>query len=142
MVRVRFTEEALSDILYRSDPTVPEDSDLNKRKTGSRYEAMAADYLTQHGVEILERNYRIRTGEIDLIGKDGSYLVFFEVKYRRNAGMGEPLLAVDYRKRQQILFTARHYLYEHRCRADQPVRFDCVGITGGSTEWIRNAFCG
>lgn len=115
---------------------------MNRRTTGTHYEALAADYLTQQGVEILERNYRIRTGEIDLVGRDGPYLVFFEVKYRKNTGMGAPLLAVDYRKRQQILSTARHYLYAHRCRADQPVRFDCIGITGGRTEWIRNAFGG
>ena len=54
----------------------------NTRKTGQEYEAMAAKYLEEKGYGILERNYRCPYGEIDIIAKDGSYLVFVEVKYR------------------------------------------------------------
>ena len=62
----------------------------NKRETGTRKEELAADFLTRRGVKILERNFRCRQGEIDLIGMDGQYLVFVEVKYRKTARNGMP----------------------------------------------------
>ena len=52
---------------------------MNKRKTGTEYEELAARWLTGKGFEILEKNYRCRIGEIDLIARDGRYLVFVEV---------------------------------------------------------------
>lgn len=56
---------------------------MNKREIGSRYESMAADYLTSQGYEILARNYQNhRRGEIDLVAREGRFLVFIEVKYR------------------------------------------------------------
>lgn len=57
----------------------------NKRETGTRKEEAGGDFLTRRGVKILERNFRCRQGEIDLIGMDGQYLVFVEVKYRKTA---------------------------------------------------------
>ena len=80
----------------------------NKRKTGTDCEARAAAFLESRGVQILCRNYRTRYGEVDLIGLDGPYLIFVEVKYRSSGKMGSPLEAVDYRKRQKIMQTARH----------------------------------
>ena len=114
--------------------------DRNRRKTGTDYEARAAAWLESRGVQILCRNYRTRYGEVDLIGLDGPYLIFVEVKYRASGKMGAPLEAVDRRKQQKILQTARHYLAEHHYREDAPVRFDCIGMTPGITEWVRNAF--
>ena len=58
---------------------------MNKRQVGTQYESMAVQYLTEAGYHILERNFRCRTGEIDIIAKDGAYLVFVEVKYRASA---------------------------------------------------------
>ena len=113
---------------------------MNRRKTGALYEGVAADYLSSRGVQILRRNYRTRTGEIDLVGLDGPYLVFFEVKYRSGEGKGDPADAVDRRKQQQIIRTARQYLYEGRYRDDAPVRFDCVAVTPGEIRWYRDAF--
>ena len=69
----------------------------NKRQTGAKYEQAAGFYLEQQGYEIIEYNYRCRFGEIDIIAKDGSYLVFCEVKYRSCKGKGSPLEAVDAR---------------------------------------------
>lgn len=115
-------------------------SEMNRRRTGAAYEEQAAEYLASRGVQILQRNYRTRTGEIDLVGLDGPYLIFVEVKYRSSDLMGSPLQAVNVRKQRQIIATARQYLYEHRYMPDAPVRFDCIGITPGKTEWIRNAF--
>ena len=112
----------------------------NRRRTGAAYEERAAAYLESMGVQIICRNYRTRYGEIDLIGLDGPYLIFVEVKYRSSGRMGAPLEAVDSRKRQKIIQMARRYLSEHHYREDAPVRFDCVGMTPEKTEWIRNAF--
>ena len=112
---------------------------MNRRKTGQEQEERAARYLEEKGYQILEKNYRIRTGEIDLIARDGRYLVFVEVKYRRDNRMGDPLEAVDVRKQQRIYQTARHYL--HQKRWDQiPCRFDVIGITGTQICHIKNAF--
>ena len=56
----------------------------NTRKTGARYELLAAVHLEKCGYHIIEKNYRCRIGEIDLVACDGAYLVFVEVKYRKN----------------------------------------------------------
>ena len=80
---------------------------MNRRKIGQEQEELAAKYLEEKGYEILERNYRIRTGEIDLIARDARYLVFIEVKYRKNLQMGDPLEAVDVRKQQRIYISGR-----------------------------------
>ena len=112
----------------------------DNRRTGAQMEGLAAEYLTARGVSILERNYRTRTAEVDLIGREGGYLVFFEVKYRSSTRMGSPLEAVNAAKQKKIRDAARRYLYENGLPADQPVRFDCIGILGGEITWIRNAF--
>ena len=83
----------------------------NKRRLGSRYECIAAEYLKKQGVVILEQNYQARQGEIDLIGKDRDYLIFVEVKYRRNADSGVPAEAVTLQKQRHIRMTAQYYLY-------------------------------
>ena len=80
---------------------------MNKRKTGAKYEKQAADYLERQGVEILARNYRNRKGEIDLIGRDSEYTVFFEVKYRRDNSKGTPEEAVHYGKQKKYMYGCR-----------------------------------
>ena len=85
----------------------------NKRMEGSRYEKLAARYLEQKGMDILELNYRCRTGEIDIIARDGGYLVFVEVKYRKTKRAGYALEAIDSRKVGQVRRVAAVYLYEH-----------------------------
>lgn len=112
----------------------------NRRMTGGCYEALAAGYLEGQGLEILERNFRTRTGEIDLIARDGRYLVFVEVKYRRDGAKGDPAEAVDLRKQGRIRGAARYYLYSHGYGEDSPCRFDVVGIMGDQVRWLRDAF--
>jgi len=112
----------------------------NKRDIGKRYEELAADYLCKKGVEILERNYRNHTGEIDLIGRDGECLVFIEVKYRRDTREGDPGEAISPLKQQRIRKAALVYLYEHRLPMDIPCRFDVVTILGKEIRLIRDAF--
>lgn len=109
---------------------------------GSQYEELAAEFLRNKGYEILEMNYRVRSGEIDMIARDGRYLVFLEVKYRANDRRGSAVEAVDHRKQQVIWRTARYYLHQHKYPAEQPCRFDVIGITGTQIQHIENAFGG
>lgn len=117
-----------------------EKKNRNKRAVGGHYERLAAGYLQDHGAVILERNYRCRSGEIDLIVRDGRYLVFVEVKYRRDAGKGYPEEAVDCYKQQHIFRAAQYYLYSNRYGENTPCRFDVVSIMGSEIRWIRDAF--
>ncbi len=98
---------------------------------GLAAEEMAARYLETKGFRILERRYRIRQGEIDLIAEapddNGSSVVFFEVKYRKDLDFGRPSLAVDRRKMQRIIQTARHYMAANHL-GETAVRFDILEI--------------
>lgn len=78
------------------------------------------NHLTRHGYQILCRNFRCRQGEIDIIAKDRDYLVFIEVKYRRDEHEGDPAEAVDARKQARILRTARYYMTRLHISEDTP----------------------
>ena len=86
---------------------------MNKRAIGTIEEDRAAAYLQEQGFLLLERNYRCKIGEIDIIAADGSYLVFVEVKFRKDGGRGSSLEAVNYRKQAVICKVARHYLINY-----------------------------
>lgn len=113
---------------------------MNKRKTGSVAELRAETYLSEKGVQIVDKNFRNRHGEIDLIGYHNGYLVFFEVKYRRNRGKGVPEAAVDYYKQKQICQVASYYRCLHRIPTFTSVRYDVVAIEGEEIRWLQNAF--
>ncbi|HBV81486.1 MAG: YraN family protein [Lachnospiraceae bacterium] len=113
---------------------------MNTREKGTEYEHIAANYLQNHGVIISECNYRSRQGEIDIIGKDGEYTVFFEVKYRKNGANGQPAEAVNYRKQRKICKVADHYRMIHQIGEFSPVRYDIVAICGTEITWYQNAF--
>ena len=112
---------------------------MNKREIGKTGEIKAAKYLESMGVNILERNYQNRFGEIDIIGKEGNILLFIEVKYRKNESFGYPLESIGYFKRERIKKLARYYLNEKR-HYGAMVRFDCIGIIGDSIYWVKGAF--
>lgn len=107
---------------------------------GKKYEAQAAEFLEKQGYLILERNFQCRQGEIDLIGKEGEYLCFIEVKYRKSANYGTPLEAVTKAKQRKISKTALYYLAKKGYPEDTPCRFDVVGMTSDKAELVRNAF--
>lgn len=113
---------------------------MNKRQIGAFYEEAAARFLEEKGVRIVEHNYRCRQGEIDLVGLDGDYLVFFEVKYRRNADVGLPAQAVDNRKQRRICRAAKYFLYEKKYGESIPIRFDVIAICAEQMDWYQNAF--
>lgn len=112
----------------------------NKRAAGSHYEEMVAAFLQKQGMVILEKNYRCRSGEIDIVAKDGRYLVFVEVKYRATAASGSALEAIDARKAAKIRRVASVYLYTHQYPENAPCRFDAAGIDGEQLTYIKNAF--
>lgn len=118
----------------------------NQREVGSRYEEKAAAFLQKQGLMIVERNYRCRTGEIDIVARDQGTYVFCEVKYRQDNGAGDPAEAVDWRKQHTIFQTASWYLYQNRLPEDTPCRFDMVAIIGNEKDceirWVQNAFGG
>lgn len=113
---------------------------MNNRAIGADWERRAAEYLTEHGMRIVEKNYRNKNGEIDLIGRHGEYLVFVEVKYRRSSEKGFAVEAVDLRKQRRICRVADYYRYSRGLGDNCNVRYDVVAIQGEEIEWIQNAF--
>ena len=113
---------------------------MNTRKMGNDKEQLAAEYLNQQGMRIVERNFRCRQGEIDMIGWHNGYLVFVEVKYRKNLGKGSASAAVDTRKQRRICMVADYYRYSKRLGDNTMVRYDVVAIQDEEVQWIQNAF--
>lgn len=111
-----------------------------KREKGYLEEQRAAEYLAQKGYQILERNFYSRQGEIDIIARDGKYLVFVEVKYRKSDSGGHPLEAVDIRKQKRICRTADWFCYRHGYLEGIPCRFDVIGIMGEEIVHVKDAF--
>ncbi len=111
----------------------------NKRQIGTEMERLAGAYLEKNGYEIIEYNYRCRQGEIDIIARDGEYLVFCEVKYRSSEKNGTPLEAVDYKKQRIISRCALFYITRKHC-AHLPCRFDVVSVTDKEVQILKNAF--
>lgn len=111
----------------------------NKRQIGAQYEKKAGEYLAARGYEIVEYNFHCRMGEIDIIARDGEYLVFCEVKYRIGAEKGHPAEAVGLRKQQVISKCAAYYLMTRQLFG-VPCRFDVVSVEGKEMILIKNAF--
>lgn len=110
------------------------------REKGSAYEQKAAGFLEEKGYRILERNFYSKYGEIDLIARDGEYLVFLEVKYRASGQGGHPLEAVNAKKQQRIKKAARYYLWRRGLPEDTACRFDVIGFLGEEAMHIEDAF--
>ena len=113
---------------------------MNKRAVGAAYEKQAGAYLEEQGYRILACNFRCRSGEIDIIAKDGAYLVFVEVKYRQDLKRGDPLEAVDYRKRKRISRAAACYCLKYGYGETTPCRFDVVSVLGETIHVVKHAF--
>jgi len=103
-----------------------------KRDEGKRGEDIACDYLKKQGYKIIDRNFRIRGGEIDIIALDssagsGQVLVFIEVKTRRSHEFGSPLEAITYWKMKALIKTAEFYKVQHP-HLPESMRIDALGI--------------
>ncbi len=102
-----------------------------RRATGARGEQLAAEHLMRLGYDILERNFRTRWGELDIVARDGRTLVFCEVKARRGVPPGRsPFESVHPAKRAQVRRMARGWLATAVARPYLPaIRFDAIGVT-------------
>lgn len=111
---------------------------MNRR--GEPAENLAAAFLEREGLKILERNYRCRFGEIDLVAASGATLVFVEVRARASEAFGGAAASITAAKRRRLVAAARHYLARHR--ADRACRFDVVLVRGRERriEWVSDAF--
>lgn len=122
--------------LFTGKPAIP--------GKGGYYEARARRFLKQQGLTDFQTNFHSRWGEIDIIARDGTVLVFVEVRYRQSIKHGSPVATVTYYKQQKIRRTARHYLQKNGLTNKIPCRFDVIGITGSGRslefQWIKNAF--
>jgi putative endonuclease len=101
-------------------------------------EERACELLRSEGYEIVARNWRCRSGEIDIVARDGPVLAFIEVKSRRSAAFGGPEGAVHRAKQQRIIATARTFLSAAQC--ELPIRFDVVTFLGARSQLYRDAF--
>lgn len=115
---------------------------MNKRAVGTSFEEKAAAYLSKNGYHILQKNFRCRLGEVDLIGRNDDYLCFIEVKYRSGLTRGFPSEAITPLKIKRITRTAQFYMLSHNIPPNTPCRFDVVVILENEISLIKNAFDG
>ena len=123
----------LFSFFFRGKPAAP-------ASPGARAEALAAGFLERKGLSILERNHRCRGGEVDLICRDGSAVVFVEVRLRSSEAHGGAAGSITPRKRRRLILAARHWLAG---RPEMPCRFDAVlldRLDASAIEWVKNAF--
>jgi putative endonuclease len=115
-----------------------------KRARGDEFEALASKHLTRAGLEPIGRNALTRFGEIDLVMRDETTIVFVEVRYRRTGAFGGAIGSIDARKQRKLAIAAAQFLQRSPHLMKQPCRFDVVAITGAAEpyriDWIRDAF--
>lgn len=110
----------------------------NKRQIGSEKEKLACSFLKKQGYEILTTNFYTKDGELDIVARQGQYLVFLEVKYRTDNRYGFAAEAVTKTKQRRIIKSANYYMYRNACY--QNCRFDVVVIEKDTIHLIQNAF--
>lgn len=111
---------------------------MGRLSPGREGENLAVDYLLKKGYKILEKNFRCSFGEIDIIAKDGNFIVIVEVKRRISDKYGEPEFAVNHKKQKKLKKLALYYLC--KLGREAPLRFDVIAIRGSKIEHIENAF--
>lgn len=103
-------------------------------------ERQAARFLKKSGYRILDKNYRTRSGEIDLVAEKGEFLVFVEVKKRSGDAFGSAFEAVTREKQVKIVKAAKHYLFRFSLE-ERIVRFDVIAVDShGKCTHIPDAF--
>jgi len=112
---------------------------LTSKAIGNQAEAQAKDFLIKQGLDIIKTNFFCKGGEIDIIARDNDYLVFIEVKYRKQNQYGNPLEMVTAIKQKKLIHAAQHYLL--KLNNTPNCRFDVISIEPDKEEvWIKNAF--
>ncbi len=118
-----------------------------RQQLGDSGEQSAETFLLDRGLKLVMRNYRCRSGEIDLVmldpnPTDAEVLVFTEVRLRGSGAHADSLDSVDQTKQQRLISAARHFLMEHPRFDNHPCRFDVVGLApqDGRLVWVPDAF--
>jgi putative endonuclease len=120
---------------------------MNKRQLGKWGELKARQYLEQKGIKILAENTRTSYGEVDLIGMDGTQIVFFEVKTRTNTSFGFGEQSITANKQTHMINSAEAFIQEHPDFGED-WRIDAIIIDGSPTSqkieirWFKNALSG
>jgi putative endonuclease len=120
---------------------VPKPPAGSRAVAGAHAEALAAQFLAHHGLAIVERNWRRRCGELDLVARDGDTLVFVEVRLRRGRDFGGAAASITAAKRVRLVNAANLYLA--RLSRTPPCRFDAVlldALDPARIEWLRDIF--
>lgn len=117
---------------------------MNRNPLGQEGEEAAAAFLKSKGLKILERNFRIRGGEIDIVARDGSTVCFTEVKTRRSSTYGPVQESVSFFKKNRLIKAGLFYVAKYNL-TDTNVRFDVVCVTFArdgrpQIEWLQNVF--
>lgn len=120
-------------------------SKQTSKALGNYWEEFAENYLIEKGLSPIEKNFFYRQGEIDLIMKHKSCIVFVEVKYRKNNQFGGAISAISQSKKQKIVKTASFFLQQQRLNEyNTECRFDVIAIEGDKDQqtvtWLQNAF--
>lgn len=121
----------------------------NSYYKGLAIEKIAAQYLQSQGFTLLQQNFHCPYGEIDLIAKNSTDLVFVEVRYRKNQEYGHPAETITFFKQQKVILAAQYYLAKNDWASTLPCRIDVIALTGKlnskingvNIEWIQNAIC-
>lgn len=107
-----------------------------KIKKGKWGENIAAEFLQRRGYGIIERNYRCRSGEVDIIAEKSGVIHFVEVKTRSGENFGSPLEAISPHKMSHIINTAGYYIYINGLET-RDISIDAIGICGDSIEFVQ-----
>ncbi len=117
------------------------------RQIGQQAEDQACRYLLRQGLRLVKRNYSCKVGEVDLIMRDRSTLIFVEVRYRKASRFASPAETVTWFKQQKLIRAAQHFLLFNSSLATWPCRFDVISITTKAQTtpdldilWLKNAF--
>lgn len=117
---------------------------LTKKQLGSQAETIACQYLEKQGLKRITRNFRCKLGEIDLIMKDKTTLVFVEVRMRNNPFYTSALESITWHKRQKCLKTAQFYCLKEKLNPQPACRFDVIAVTMQAhkthVQWLKSAF--
>lgn len=130
----------LFDRLRRGAPDATADTQsrrTGRQRTGDAAEDTALAHLRRHGLQLVERNFRCKGGEIDLVMRDGATLVFVEVRARASASHGGAAASVTPAKQRRLIVAAQVFLQGQAF--PPPCRFDVIGLDGERLEWLRNA---
>jgi putative endonuclease len=131
--------------LPRRSSRQPTGRRTQKQLIGARAENIAADFLRDQGLEILERNYLRRLGELDIVARGGDVLVIAEVRTRATNRYGGAAASVDSRKQQRLIRAATQLLQQRKDLSQLRVRFDVLAVSEMErqmprVDWIRHAF--